>query len=217
MKITAHRLKAVMAEKAIKKSLVSKKMLCQIGQRDFVSFQELAELKTHLHDLAIYFNQLNEDTFFAIDLGYVARFGHLKLSQQQLDELLDIQHENMGITPSNQRSASALPIDEVLLNIWIKLSELAPQDKTITFKALTHKMQSGHHLTTKKLLRHIADFCTRKKIPDITLLVVKASNGLPNNKIMRDAWLRECEKIASFDYHTWEDVFLKSFEVDLQE
>ena len=216
MEVLAKKLYKIMHDKNLKKTKVSSVFLTQLAGLDFLSFNQLQKLQEQLDSLNIYFKQMSEKEFCLFNVGELSEVKPLRMSQQELDDLINFDINSLVCNEVSKESAvnKLLPRDESILNIWLYLVDSAGEKKCVTFKQVAEKLKLGNHLATKPFIKIIDNFCKMKKIPNLAWVVINASTGLPSKKISLATWNEEFSQITACDYSKYEDEFLNSYEVE---
>ena len=217
MEVLAKKLYKIMRDKNQKKTKVSLVFLYQLAGLDFLSFNQLQKLQEQLDSLNIYFKQMSEKEFCLFSVGELSEVKPLRISQQELDDLISFDINSLVCNEVSKESAvnKLLPRDESILNIWLYLVDSAGEKKSVTFKQVAEKLKLGNHLATKPFIKIIDNFCRMKKIPNLAWVVINASTGLPSKKITWETWRAEFSQIVACDYSKYEDEFLNSYEVEI--
>ena len=206
-----------MLDKNLKKTKVNLIFLCQLSGLEFFSFTQLQKLQEQLDNFNIYFKQVSEKEFCLFNVGKLSEVKPLRISQQELDDLISFDINSLVCNEVSKESAvnKLLPRDESILNIWLYLVDSAGEKKCVTFKQVAEKLKLGNHLATKPFIKIIDNFCRMKKIPNLAWVVINASTGLPSKKISLATWYEEFSQITACDYSKYEDEFLNSYEVEI--
>ena len=217
MEVLAKKLYKIMRDKNLKKTKVNLVFLYQLAGLDFLSFTQLQKLQEQLDSLNIYFKQMSEKEFCLFSVGELSEVKPLRMSQQELDDLINFDINNHVYNEMSKKSSvsNLLPRDELILNIWLYLVDSAGEKKIVTFKQVAEKLKLGNHLSTKPYIKIIDNFCRMKKIPNLAWVVINASTGLPSKKISLATWYEEFSQITACDYSKYEDEFLNSYEVEI--
>ena len=202
MEVLAKKLYKIMRDKNLKKTKVSLVFLYQLAGLDFLSFNQLQKLQEQLDSLNIYFKQMSEKEFCLFSVGDLSEVKPLRMSQQELDDLIGFDINSLVCNEVSKESAvnKLLPRDESILNIWLYLVDSAGEKKCVTFKQVAEKLKLGNHLATKPFIKIIDNFCRMKKIPNLAWVVINASTGLPSKKISLATWNEEFSQITACDY-----------------
>ena len=169
MEVLAKKLYKIMRDKNLKKTKVSLVFLYQLAGLDFLSFNQLQKLQEQLDSLNIYFKQMSEKEFCLFSVGDLSEVKPLRMSQQELDDLISFDSNSLVCNEVSKESAvnKLLPRDESILNIWLYLVDSAGEKKCVTFKQVAEKLKLGNHLATKPFIKIIDNFCRMKKIPNL--------------------------------------------------
>jgi hypothetical protein len=84
--------------------------------------------------------------------------------------------------------------------IWDVLIAQAAENKTITYKSLSEKV-NVHHRALRHALEVIQEFCQTNKLPHLTALVINSTTGLPGAGNNLDDSLLEKEYQRIFRYN----------------
>ena len=160
---------------------------------------------------------MSEKEFCLFNVGELSEVKPLRMSQQELDDLVDFDVNNLVYNEVSKKSSvnNLLLRDELILNIWLYLVDSSREKKCVTFKQVAEKLKLGNHLSTKPFIKIIENFCKMKSIPNLAWVVINASTGLPSKKISLAAWHEEFSQITDCDYSKYEDEFLNSYEVEI--
>ena len=97
-------------------------------------------------------------------------------------------------------------IDENAQKAWIRLVELARSRKTCTYKEIG-AIIGVHYRQVGRVLDPIYDYCREENLPPLTILVVRADDGLPGSGFPEIELEKKKEKkVEAFNYKK-EDVF----------
>ena len=146
MEVLAKKLYKIMCDKNLKKTKVTLVFLYQLAGLDFLTFTQLQKLQEQLDSLNIYFKQMSEKEFCLFSVGELSEVKPLRMSQQELDDLINFDINNHVYNEMSKKSSvsNLLPRDELILNIWLYLVDSAGEKKSVTFKQVAEKLKLGN-------------------------------------------------------------------------
>ena len=93
-------------------------------------------------------------------------------------------------------------MDTMTRHAWYALRRRAAKGETITYGDLAREVGGTAENISSKVLYEIAQYCNARKLPDLSLIVVRRDTGIPGYVSDEELYRKRVREVFAYDWRT---------------